>query len=353
MQRQTTMTLLSSKKAFAAVVVGVLLISTIGAGVESGESSTEQDAKTEYESIVIFRNDDVQPYYRTEAQRKVDQVFIDEQVPVTEAVIPAPGSEPVSPNQSFCKYLTDQKRQHSDLFEYALHGYNHQVETEFYIGPGQHYVGNAKSEFVGVAASKQRKKIERGTRTLEACVGEEPEVFVPPFGTYSDETVRIAEQEGYRAISGGGWYTKHYYNRSQDDYPFYTDGLLHVPRSGEFVENWTTGEFLTLDALKNRFDEAYENHNVYVQMIHSPLFTDEQRLQRLRDFIRYVNNHEGVRFMTLGEFARSYESGRLEKVEDGWLYEPKSEPDPGETESDNRSFDSENEAKDAVGAGRS
>lgn len=367
------MRVLPSEKAVAVIVAGVLLASTVGTGVGVGESttgpeagvsdesaaessieqetppeqdnSTDRDTRRRYESIVIFRNDDVQPYYRTEAQRKVDRIFVEEQVPVTQAVIPAPRNEEVVPNQRFCEYLTRQKQRHPEIFEYALHGYNHKPETEFVIVSTRHYSGHAKSEFVGSSVREQREKIERGTRALEACVGEKPEVFVPPFGTYSAKTVEILVQQGYDAMSEGGWYTEYYHNTSHEEFPLSANGLLHVPRTSGFVANWTTGEFASLDSLKYRFDRAYEDNGLYVQMLHSPQFTDEQKRQQLREFIDYVDSHEGVKFMTVGEFARSYESGRLERVENGWLYEPP-ESSAGES-SDEESGDGESSAEES------
>lgn len=355
------------KKVLVAVAAGFLLTSAVGAGVGVSEhsierdDSVEQDTKIRYESVVIFRNDDVQPYYRTEAQRNVDEIFVEEQVPVTQSVIPAPQNESVVPEQEFCGYLTDQRQRHPEIFDYALHGFNHQPETTFDITSRRYYSGPAKSEFVDASVSKQREKIEEGTEALKACVGERPEVFVPPFGTYSDETVAIAREQGYRAISGGSWYTEHYYNVSHDEFPFTTNGLLHVPRTAGFVANWTTGEFYSLDTLKYRFDETYEDNGLHVQMIHSPLFTDDEKLQRLRAFIDYVKGHEGVKFMTLSEFARSYESGRLERVEGGWVYEPPesdgegAESDDGssDSESGDLSSDSRGEGRDARAADRS
>lgn len=315
----------------AVLLVGLLLLSSAGSGAFVGamdaEGKTEQDEET-YEAIVIFRNDDVQPYYKSEVRKKVDQIFVDEQVPVTEAVIPAPRNTSIAENERFCDYLVEQKRAHPDIFEYALHGYNHQQESRFEVRSKRYFSGVVQSEFAGVSAAEQRRKIARGTRILEQCTGERPEVFVPPFGTYSNETARILDEEGYLAVSGGGWYTRSYYGPSGDqrhvEEPFRANGLLHVPRSKAFVENWTTGEFYSMDAIRKRFERTYENNGVYVQMIHYPIYTDEEKLRKLRHFIQYVKGHHGVKFMTLGEFARSYESGRLERIEDRWVYEPRS-----------------------------
>lgn len=71
---------------------------------QSGRQSTQTphsqqtptSDRTTYQAIVIFRNDDVQPYYRTEALEEVSTVFLEEDVPLTHGVIPYTGSTPIT-----------------------------------------------------------------------------------------------------------------------------------------------------------------------------------------------------------------------------------------------------------------
>jgi len=138
-----------------------------------------------YRSIVIFRNDDIQPNYRADVMRDVDQVFIDEDVPVTQGVIPARS------DGELCQYLQQQQRAHPETFEYALHGYTHERRTEF----------NGGSEFGGLPPDRQAALIRAGTAAMRDCVDETPMTFVPPFNTYDNATARALADEGVQPPS--------------------------------------------------------------------------------------------------------------------------------------------------------
>lgn len=298
---------------------GLLIASLVGVHAW-GERQTpnppaDSDAdEREYRSIVIFRNDDLQPNYRVETMRAVDRVFIEEGVPVTQAVIPTVDGDSVARYPEFCNYLRERKRAHPTLFEFSLHGYDHRSVTEFYGG----------SEFGGTSYDSQRERIVAGKRSIADCVGTEPETFVPPFNTYDNATVRALAAENITVVSGGAWFTDAYYQRSS---VFVTEESLHVPNTQAFVENWSTGTFYTEAELRESFDRAYDNGDVYVQMLHYQTFSDGERLDRLRSFVRYVDGHDDVRVVTLAEFGAAYREGRLTRTEDGWTYRPP-DPDP-------------------------
>lgn len=86
----------------ATVAVVVLVISTAVVGAVGSSSfapdggDASQPARwNDYQSIVVFRNDDVQPHYRTETMKKVDSIFVNQSVPVTQGVIPAPKGQKI------------------------------------------------------------------------------------------------------------------------------------------------------------------------------------------------------------------------------------------------------------------
>lgn len=281
----------------------------IEVGTDASATPTENVALEEgtYHSIVIFRNDDVQPYYKNEELRAVNDVFVEENVPVTLGVIPAPGNRSLASDSEFCRYLRDLDRTHPGLFEFSLHGTTHQEETDFY----------GRSEFGGLPYAAQRDRIARGARVLEACTGVRPTTFVPPFNTYDENTIAALDERGIHTVSGGAWFTEAYYDRSDS---FRTGDALHVPSSHSFVANWSTNEFHDNATLRRSFDAAYENRSLYVQMLHYPTFTDDTKLAQLRSLIRYMKSREDVGFLTLADFARAVRSGALERTADGWRY---------------------------------
>lgn len=284
----------------SASVVAVSEVPTRTEGTASAEQSW-----THADAIVIFRNDDLQPHYRTETMREVDQVFVEKDIPVTQGVIPAGGGATLNPDEEFCQYLRSQAERYPETFEYAVHGYAHEQRTEFAGG----------SEFGGLPLAEQRTLIQEGTRALEACTGTQPTTFIPPMNTYDDATASAASETGYRVISGGGPLSKQHYNQTG---PFEAEGILHLPSSQGLVKNWSTHELHNQSHLEAQFDAAYENESVYVQMIHYPTLDDPSDRAVLVDLIEYMQTHDNVTFMTTGEFATKYETGQLERTETGW-----------------------------------
>jgi len=296
------------------VAVLFLAVSASAVGVFGTTAITDRQVgvanttATDYRTIVVFRNDDVQPNYRSDQMRAVDRVFVEQDVPVTQGVVPAIGDEQLDSDGKLCRYLRSQMRQHPDTFEYALHGYTHERRSGFHGG----------SEFGGVAPDRQRELVEAGTSALESCVGRTPETFVPPFDTYDDATASALAAQNYTVVSGGGWFTAEQYDETG---PFVASGVVHLPNSQSFVKNWTTNEFHDQRHLERQFDSAYRNREVYVQMLHYPTFTDEAKRDQLRGLIDHMKSKEGVAFMTVGEFARKYRDGRLTRTDDGWRVE--------------------------------
>lgn len=261
-----------------------------------------------HRSIVIFRDDDIQAGYQSDTMRAVDGVFINESVPVTNAVIPRMAGENISETET-CSYLTELKRSHPKLFEYSLHGYTHESVTDFHGG----------SEFGGVPADEQAARIARGKDILEACTGLTPRTFVPPFNTYDANTTAALRANGIETISDGGWFSKEYYNRT-DAAPFTARGVVHLPSSQSFIRNWSTDEFYSQQYLREQFDRSYRNRSVYVQMLHYPSFDTPEKRDRLRSLIRYMKRKPGVKFMTIEEFARGIREGTITRTPDGWRY---------------------------------
>ena len=290
--------------AVALLLVAAVPVATIGIG--RGDADT-------YRSVVVFRNDDLQPRHRAETRRAVTRIFVEEEVPVTLSVIPRADGENVSADGQFCRHLRDLKTHHPGLFEVALHGWNHRQETDFY----------GASEFGGVPYERQRAWMAGGRAVLANCTGAAPRTFVPPFNTYDDNTTRVAGETGIRAVSGGGWFTASRHNLSR---PFRTGRVHHVPGTSEFVGNWTTLEHRSTAALKAHFDRSYAAGAVHVQVLHYQTFDEGARREQLRELIRYMKDRDVV-FLTIGEFEEARREGRLRRTDDGWRYRPEPESD--------------------------
>jgi peptidoglycan/xylan/chitin deacetylase (PgdA/CDA1 family) len=80
--------------------------------------------------------------------------------------------------------------------EVALHGLTHQ-------SAGQ-YNGVHHGEFAGVASALQREKLEIGREELATRLGIVPDLFLPPWNSYDEATLRALTDTGFTGLSSGG-----------------------------------------------------------------------------------------------------------------------------------------------------
>lgn len=351
-----------SRQLFSTLLVLVVLAAGIAGAVSvtpmlqesQGDPETVETSWEEYDSIVVFRNDDIQPWYNPEAMRAVDQVFIDEEVPVTLAIIPQTGGEaPLTDDPDLCTYLRSLETDHPDQFEMALHGYTHESETDFYGG----------SEFGGLSESEQRERLGEGAAILDECVESPSSTFVPPMNTYDETTVEVSAAANYTTVSGGQWFTDQYYDEPNGTV-FEDSGVIHVPETqsmedwsayaaDEYAEDGDTDDsdngsdsndndsdsgdedeaetedahedvpFHDLETLTDSFDDSHADGDVHVVMLHYQYFTTEERLELLESLIQHMKGEDDVAFMTVEQLSAGLETGAIEQTDDGWrVHEP-------------------------------
>ncbi|MGD0172417.1 MAG: DUF2334 domain-containing protein [Halobacteriota archaeon] len=185
---------------------------------------------------VVFRDDDV-GFGNLSALEAVDQVHIEENVPVTLAIIPHPnpcgtGNELLQPQFApVLNYLLSIVN--NPLFEFAQHGYNHYDYTQDgppscsastvgagvpqVVGPagpyyevgeipglGAQLVGAARpSEFIGRSYADQYNAITQGRDDMIQALGVAPTTFIPPFDAGDQNTLKAATALGFTLYSTG------------------------------------------------------------------------------------------------------------------------------------------------------
>ena len=197
--------------------------------IPAGVTSTSTAKK-----YVVFRDDDVY-FGNLSALEAVDQVHIEENVPVTLAIIPhanpcGKGNELLQ-DTSVTNYLLSIV--HNPLFEFAQHGYNHydyadngppkcsassaeagvpQVvgpagpyyEVGESPGPGGQLVGATyASEFYGRPYADQYNAIKQGRQDMIQALGVAPTTFIPPFDSGDQNTLKAASALGFTLYSTG------------------------------------------------------------------------------------------------------------------------------------------------------
>jgi predicted deacetylase len=297
-------------------IAGAVSVTPMLEGEPADEASIDTDW-AEYDSIVIFRNDDIQPWYNQEELRAVDDVFIEHDVPVTLGIIPdTNGSGALTDDPELCDYLQSLEADYPGQFEMAIHGTTHEPVTDFY----------GASEFGGLSEAEQRERLAEGESLLADCVDSPSSTFVPPMNTYDTTTVEVLAESNYTAVSGGQWFTDEYYETDNETY-FRAGGLTHVPETQAF-ENWTAYEeeggngedvpFHDLETLTDSFDASHDENGVHVVMLHYQYFTSDDRLEKLESLIEHMQSEDDVGFLTVEQFAEGLENGSVEETDDGW-----------------------------------
>lgn len=151
---------------------------------------------------VIFRYDDFSARSDTDLETRLLELFRVFEVSCVFGVVPlvCAGDERGSEPQD-CLPLPENKCEilraavMEGICEPALHGCRHQNIAAL---PGGRF-----SEFVSRALDEQQKDIRRGKRILKNILGDSPSLFIPPFNSYDETTVRALEKEGFVCISAG------------------------------------------------------------------------------------------------------------------------------------------------------
>lgn len=151
---------------------------------------------------IVFRYDDFNAadQYPFEVDEALFNVFLDLNIPLLVAVTPHMSANVRDPlNERFFAIEDDVRRIRllarglEQGWQLALHGLTHQST-----------VALSGSEFKGVPQQAQEEKIAAGRRALAACFPGVPiEVFVPPWNSYDQATVKCLPSQGFHALCAG------------------------------------------------------------------------------------------------------------------------------------------------------
>lgn len=263
---------------------------------------------------VIFRDDDVAPTRWINVLEAVNQVHIDENVPVTLAIIPHPAAQtdvqlfpqdrpilfgPSFPNATanelfqmhlFLDYMRSIAT--NPLFEFAQHGYTHENDG---LTPGSH----KQSEFAGEPFDVQYEAIRQGRDDIKDAFGVTPTTFIPPWDRSDLITLEALRSLGFTEYCTGG-----------TEYPTLQGHVagIQVEKAGVDIDG---GNYAALNEsvqlAKNTTDQFFSDptNNTLIVAYHWWTFTgpggsiDVRKVQLLRDYINYVKTKEGVQFTRL------------------------------------------------------
>jgi len=262
----------------------------------SAVQSSAQPVQTK--KYVIFRDDDV-GLGSLKTLQAVNQVHIDENVPLTLAIIPHPnvngtGNELLW-NTSINNYLKSIVT--NPLFEFAQHGYTHQ-NNSLTSGSGN------PSEFAGEPLEVQYDAIRQGRDDIRGAFGVTPTTFVPPWDNGDLTTLVALRALGFTEYCTGG-----------TEFPHLKDRVNGIQVERAAIDFDISGSY---DALNKSVEEAKKttdqflndpNNDTLIVGYHLWAFNapdgsaDARKVQLLRDYIDYVKNTGEVQFARLDRSA--------------------------------------------------
>jgi peptidoglycan/xylan/chitin deacetylase (PgdA/CDA1 family) len=267
---------------------------------------------------VIFRDDDVAPWWCDgDILEAVNQVHMQENVPVTLAIVPDPhaigpdsqvfqlpnssltqGVPPIvgtSPDNELLQdptFLTAMRSISSDpLFEFAQHGYSH--KDAHLLGPSE------PSEFAGEPYQVQYEAIQKGRDDIKDAFGITPTTFVPPWDHGDGNTLAALQALGFTDDCSGRGDLATLQGQG--------DGMRMEAATVNIVGTNYTALTTSFQLAKNTTDQFFSDpsNDTLIVAYHWWTFSapggsaDARKVQLLRDYIDYVKTKEGVQFTRL------------------------------------------------------
>jgi peptidoglycan/xylan/chitin deacetylase (PgdA/CDA1 family) len=296
-----------------AVTSSAQLAATSNATISKQSNLVGASAASGAKKYVVFRDDDI-GVGSLDTLQAINQVHIDENVPVTLAVVPNFQDNPDNallkePLHSYLQSIVA-----NPLFEFAQHGYNHENYVPYAsstlaqasLVPGRPYAdivgADTRSEFRGRPYDDQYDAIKEGRDNITAVFGVTPTTFVPPFNTGDKNTLKAANALGFTLYStsqddfgvteanlqgitvqaltfGLGWSNDTQWNWRMQNLTKYTDAALDAAAPGDSIV-------------------VYYHYWTFDKQDGSP---DPTNIALLKQYIEHLKNRGDVLFTTLGD----------------------------------------------------
>ncbi len=231
--------------------IAIMLTSLIAAMLVFPSTVLYKTADAAECNCVVFRLDDIQDEWLNSVQVYVMDVFIDRNHRLTLGeVMNFFGSDELVLDKTI-------EGGNSGLFEYAVHGWNHDDYTAFNL-------------------NKQQSELQKANDKMQALYGKKSNVFITPFNEFNSNTLTAMKNLNIRIISAAT-YSEYY-----DDHPSTplapaadSNGIYHAPETASFsdyiddVHYWTT-----YDQIMSAINSSIEERGWAVVTIHPQDFSD-------------------------------------------------------------------------------
>ena len=298
---------ISEKVLFLIIIVGLIFSAWVILSDSNDDNPfSQEDNITEagdfesYDSIVVFRNDDVD--IPTEQFKDLNNVFVNNEIPITHGIVPEWFKHKSEDYNAHCEEMRSIKNRNEDLVDFAAHGYSHN---------GSEFTQNAS------VLSDKTNSIDN---FFSECLNSTPKTFIPPHNAYSTTAMHILRYSGYDVLSAER--TSHIQENEVallGEENILEDRKVELGKSSQFVSNWETSPTEThgLEKLKSDFDESIENNRIHVQLMHYKAFNDED-LENLESLIEYMDD-EDVKFMNFKTLKNNIANNKVLSDGDQWI----------------------------------
>ncbi len=289
---------------FSALLVALVLLSTAPITAQTPEK----------QKYVIFRDDDVGMGNETNALKAVNQIHVDEGVPVTLGIVPHPYpqldtrvssdvpdpwivlqadsgvSNQLSHNSAFFEYMRSIRS--NPLFEFAQHGHTHQ-SNGLWLDP------HDTSEFAGEPYLDQHEAIREGQNEIKEAFGITPTTFIPPWDRGDADTRTAARELGFTHYNTGGTEMK----RLQGS----VDGMRVEAASLDIYGSSYAALNESVHRAREQTDQFFSDpkSDTLIVCYHFWTFSgprqsvDLEKLRLLRDYVTYVKSYRSASFTRL------------------------------------------------------
>lgn len=241
---------------------------------------------------IVLRFDDPSPTTDHALEREIFTILGELDIPVTVGVVPfgidTGGLVPLTSDNVPHLVAAHAK----GIIEVAQHGYAHEHLTTTPKG--------SPSEFWGVPAEEQYRRIDEGHDQLAQTFGQPVRGFIPPWNTYDNTTLRHLAARGYEYLSGCVATTP-----QRQMFP-----CCFVPRTCDIHQlRQAYAEALRHRCLSSTV-VAIMHHHDFLEYAGNP---GKQSLAAFRETLRWLKQPR-VRFITLQHLAENLGAARSHAV---------------------------------------
>jgi peptidoglycan/xylan/chitin deacetylase (PgdA/CDA1 family) len=169
-----------------AIIIKVFSITSVifivyFAGLETtmmsqGHFSLEAFGKIRHCNCVIFRLDDIQNWYLDTEQKKIMDIFLSKEEPLSLGLV----MDHFGNDTEILEKVSEGYKK--GLFELALHGWEHKNYSDF-------------------SEQEQKDSLYRANEKMEAIFGKKSDIFIPPYNKFNNATIKVIKELGIKILS--------------------------------------------------------------------------------------------------------------------------------------------------------